>query len=520
MVVFDTSYEVKVTSTIRQLIARQARSNPAIGARDKDWLTYETLINLGSEVRRELRKVGIGKDDRVAVVLPNGPEMATAFLTIAQSAVCAPLNPSYREEEFKFYYADLKARAVILLHDSDGPANSAADALGLMKIQMQTHPDMPAGYFSLSSDQHGRASTSNSLDPESEDTALILHTSGTTSRPKIVPLTHANLTNSAANIQQALELSERDRCMNIMPLFHIHGLIATVLSSISSGASVWCSSGFSALNFYQLLDEVKPSWYSAVPTMHQTILARSERNKTVIENSSLRLIRSSSASLPGPVMRQLSQTFRVPVIESYGMTEATHQMTSNPLTNGSQKPGSVGIPAGPDVAVADPANNRLIKGIGEIVISGKNVTPGYEGNASANEQSFFYAHDKRWFRTGDQGRFDEDGYLILTGRLKEIINRGGEKIGPLEVDGVISSHSDVLQVVTFAIPHPTLGEEVGAAIVLRDGANIAGKDLKAFCASSLSAFKIPSKIVFVDEIPKGATGKLQRIGLAEKLNLT
>ena len=506
-----------MTSTITQLIARQTLSNPAIGARDKDWLTYEALINLGSEVRQELRKVGIGKDDRVAVVLPNGPEMATAFLTIAQSAVCAPLNPSYREEEFKFYYADLKARAVILLHDADGPASSAADSLGLMKIQLEIYPGMPAGYFSLSTDQHGRVSIS--LDPESEDAALILHTSGTTSRPKIVPLTHANLTNSSANIQQALELSETDRCMNIMPLFHIHGLIATVLSSISCGASVWCSSGFSALNFYQLLDEVKPTWYSAVPTMHQAILARSKRNKTVIENSSLRLIRSSSASLPGPVMRELSQTFRVPVIESYGMTEATHQMTSNPLTKGSQKPGSVGIPAGPDVAVADPAKNSLVNGVGEVVISGKNVTPGYEGNPSANEKSFFYANDKRWFRTGDQGRFDEDGYLILTGRLKEIINRGGEKIGPLEVDGVISSHSDVLQVVTFAIPHPTLGEEVGAAIVLRDGALMAEKDLKAFCASSLSAFKIPSKIVFVDEIPKGATGKLQRIGLAEKLNL-
>ncbi|MAJ87762.1 MAG: AMP-dependent synthetase, partial [Cellvibrionales bacterium TMED148] len=372
--------------------------------------------------------------------------------------------------------------------------------------------------FSLSSGQHGHVS--NCVDPESGDAALILHTSGTTSRPKIVPLTHSNLVNSAANIQQALELSESDKCMNIMPLFHIHGLIGTVLSSIASGASVWCSAGFSALKFYQLLDEVKPTWYSAVPTMHQTILARSERNKTVIENSSLRLIRSSSASLPGPVMRQLSQTFGVPVIESYGMTEATHQMTSNPLTNGPQKPGSVGIPAGPDVAVADPVKNRLINGVGEIVISGKNVTPGYEGNASANEQAFFYASDKRWFRTGDEGRFDKDGYLILTGRLKEIINRGGEKIGPLEVDGVISSHSDVLQVVTFAIPHPTLGEEVGAAIVLKDGAKSAENDIKAFCASSLSAFKIPSKIVFVDEIPKGATGKLQRIGLAEKLNLT
>jgi acyl-CoA synthetase (AMP-forming)/AMP-acid ligase II len=307
--------------------------------------------------------------------------------------------------------------------------------------------------------------------------------------------------------------------MNIMPLFHIHGLIAAVTASIGAGGSVWCTPGFDALKFFRWLDDVSPSWFTAVPTMHQAILGRSERNKNIIDRNKLRFLRSSSASLPSQVMKELERVFSAPIIEGYGMTEATHQMASNPLPPSKQKPGSVGLEAGPKIRIAHELENHLIDGTGEVVISGPNITPGYENNVDANKNSFFEFEDKRWFRTGDQGAFDADGYLTLTGRLKEIINRGGEKISPLEVDEVLMDHPGIVQVVTFAVPHKKLGEDVAAAVVLEENSGLTESDLRAFAAERMVDFKVPKKIVILSEIPKGATGKLQRIGLAEKLGL-
>jgi acyl-CoA synthetase (AMP-forming)/AMP-acid ligase II len=253
--------------------------------------------------------------------------------------------------------------------------------------------------------------------------------------------------------------------------------------------------------------------------MHQAILGRSERNKNIIDGNKLRFLRSSSASLPSQVMKELERVFSAPIIEGYGMTEATHQMASNPLPPSKQKPGSVGLEAGPKIRIAHELENYLIDGTGEVVISGPNITPGYENNYDANKNSFFKFEGKRWFRTGDQGAFDADGYLTLTGRLKEIINRGGEKISPLEVDEVLMDHPGVVQVVTFAVPHEKLGEDVAAAVVLEEKLGLTESDLRAFAAERMVDFKVPKKIVILSEIPKGATGKLQRIGLAEKLGL-
>ena len=354
-------------------------------------------------------------------------------------------------------------------------------------------------------------------DPTDDDVALILHTSGTTSRPKIVPLLQSNVAASAHNIAASLNLSSGDRCLNVMPLFHIHGLLAAVSASLSVGASIWCAPGFDALRFFGWMRDATPTWYTAVPTMHQAILSRAGRNADVIEEVPLRFLRSSSASLPGQVMEALRETFNAPVIEAYGMTEAAHQMCCNPFDR--QKPGAVGVAAAPEVRVAYEAENRLIDGTGEVVISGPNVTPGYESNPDANAKNFFEADGKRWFRTGDQGAFDADGFLHLTGRLKEIINRGGEKVSPLEVDGVLLDHPAIAQVVTFALPHPKLGEEVAAAVVLKDGVEATEREIRDFAASRMADFKVPRKVIILDEIPKGATGKMQRIGLAEKLGL-
>jgi oxalate---CoA ligase len=390
----------------------------------------------------------------------------------------------------------------------------AAD-LDIPILRLEVDDDAPAGQFRLSGEALGDAGAAGPAGPD--DIALVLHTSGTTSRPKIVPLTQANLAASAQNIRATLALTAADRCLNIMPLFHIHGLIAAVLSSLSAGASVVCTPGFNALRFFGWLEEAKPSWYTAVPTMHQAILSRAGRNAESIAAAKLRFIRSSSSSLPPQVMAELEEAFGCPVLESYGMTEASHQMASNPLPPGARKPGCVGPAAGPEMAIMATDGSLLgPDAVGEIVIRGPNVTSGYENNPKANVEAF--AHG--WFHTGDQGTMDADGYFRITGRLKEIINRGGEKISPREVDEVLMDHPAVGQVVTFAMPHDKLGEEVAAAIVLREGHNATEREIRDFAASRLADFKVPRRLVFLEEIPKGATGKLQRIGLAEKLGLT
>ena len=502
--------------TVFQLLGKGAESDAAIGAPGRTALSHGGLRTLAASVVEQLNGFGIGRGDRVALVLPNGPSVASAFVTIACGASTAPLNPAYRAEEFDFYLSDLNAKALVIEAGMDSPARAAAATRNIPIIALVPSQDGPAGSFVLQPERLLSGTPAQPGYAKSEDEALVLHTSGTTSRPKIVPLRHVNITASAYHIGRSIELRPDDVCLNIMPLFHIHGLIAAVLSSLAAGASVSCTPGFNALKFFQWFEEVRPSWYTAVPTMHQAILSRAPRNAEIIKAGRLRLIRSSSASLPPQVMTALEEVFGAPMIEAYGMTEAAHQMASNPLPPRPRFPGSVGVAAGPEVGIMGPDGTLLpTGGLGEIVIRGRNVTSGYENNPSANATAFTHG----WFRTGDQGVLDEGGYLRLTGRLKELINRGGEKISPLEVDTVLMDHPAVAQVVTFAMPHDKLGEEVAAAVVLREGASADERELRDFAASRMADFKVPRKIVFLDEIPKGATGKLQRIGLAEKLGV-
>jgi len=497
------------------IIMQGAPDAPAIGAPERQPLTFRDLDDLATDTVGRLNALGIGRNDRVAIVLPNGPEMAVAFVAVGAGATTAPLNPGYRAEEFAFYLTDLNARALLLDQDGNAAAEQVAADLGVPILRLETDESAPAGQFRITGEPIGETGVPGPAGPD--DIALVLHTSGTTSRPKIVPLTQRNVAASARNIRETLQLTPADRCLNIMPMFHIHGLIAAVLTSLSAGASVICTPGFNALRFFAWLDAEKPSWYTAVPTMHQAILARAARNAESAARAKLRFIRSSSASLPPQVMAELEALFRCPVIESYGMTEASHQMASNPLPPRPRKPGSVGPAAGPEMAIMAPDGTLLGPDeVGEIVIRGDNVAAGYENNPEANRSAF--AHG--WFHTGDQGTMDAEGYFRITGRLKEIINRGGEKISPREVDEVLMDHPAVAQVVTFAVPHDKLGEEVAAAIVLRDGETATERDIRDFAAGRLADFKVPRKLIFLDEIPKGATGKLQRIGLAEKLGLT
>lgn len=502
--------------SIAKFLAEQTQRNPeyiALMDLQQNALTYTELWQLIGQVNLQLVHFGITKHDSVALVLPNGMEMAISFLAVAASAICAPLNSNYREAEYEFYLKDLQPKALICQPGNADVACKVATKLDIPIVEIVS--DLSEGIFRLDID-NSKDGQANQFAQE-DDIALVLHTSGTTSRPKMVPLTHNNLCSSAQNISNVLELVSGDRCLNVMPLFHIHGLVGSLLSSLISGASIVCTSGFAAPQFWPWCSEFHPTWYSAVPTMHQAILARAENSLDHIDKQRIRLIRSSSAPLPPQVMAELEALFKAPVIESYGMTEAAHQMTSNPLPPGIRKPGTVGVAAGPQVGIMDEDGNLLATGeVGEVVIQGKSVTQGYQNNPEANQSAF----TNGWFRTGDLGYLDEDDYLFLQGRIKEIINRGGEKISPREVDEVLLDHPAVEQVVTFAAPHTLLGEDVATAVVLQEGAVATELEIKEFAATKLADFKVPRVVLFLAEIPKGATGKRQRIGLAEKLGLT
>ena len=495
------------------LLARGAADAPAIAAPGRPALSFAGLRALAERTVASLNAAGIGRGDRVAMVLPNGPEMAALFAAAACGATTAPLNPAYKADEFDFYLSDLNAKLLVVQRGMETPARAVAAARKIPIAELE--PGALAGEFTLHTEVSGTAALPGRA--QAQDIALVLHTSGTTSRPKIVPLRQINVTASAIHIGEALALTPDDVCLNIMPLFHIHGLIAAVLASLAAGGSVSCTPGFNAFKFFSQFDEVRPSWFTAVPTMHQALLGLAARNAEIIARGRLRLIRSSSASLPPQVMTEVESVFGVPVIESYGMTEAAHQMAANPLP-----PKSRAFPAAsaslPGRRLPSwPATARCCHRASSAKSSSAAATSPPATRTIPTPTPPLH----RWLVPHRRpGLSRPDGYLRLTGRLKEIIIRGGEKISPLEVDNVLMDHPDIAQVLTFAMPHAKLGEEVAAAVVLREGAVENEHAIRDFAGERLAAFKVPRKIVFLQEIPKGATGKLMRIGLAAKLGLT
>jgi len=494
--------------------ARNAPDARSLYAPGRAPLSYDALYAHVVRTADALQRHGLRRTDTVALVLPNGPEMATAFLSASVAAICAPLNPAYRADEFEFYLSDLPARALMIAGLPDNPARDVARRLGIPIIELDCSAHDPAGLFTIESPASGNDALEH---PDEADVALVLHTSGTTSRPKIVPLTHANLSASASHIAESLQLESDDRCLNVMPLFHIHGLVAALLASLHAGGSVVCTPGFMAPSFLDWLAEFRPTWYTAVPTIHASIISRAKANPAAVESHALRFIRSSSAALPRSTLAQLEEIFRVPVVEAYGMTEAAHQMASNPLPPRARKAGTVGRAAGPEIAVLDAAGRPLPAQIrGEVAIKGPNVTSGYVRNPAANNAAFIDG----WLRTGDEGIFDEDGYLTILGRLKEVINRGGEKISPLEVDEVLMSHPAVAQAVAFGVPDAILGEEVAAAVVLIDDMDVSERQIREYVSARLAYFKVPRRVLFMSSIPAGPTGKPQRIGMAERLGVS
>jgi acyl-CoA synthetase (AMP-forming)/AMP-acid ligase II/acyl carrier protein len=499
------------------LLEHQANRIPqaaAILAPGRAPLTYAMLHRQLREMQQTLRTMGIGRHDRVAVVLPNRPEAAVAILSVAASATCAPVNPAYRPEELQRYFADLRPHALIVHAGIDSPARRVALSQGIGVIELSPLPQAPAGLFTLAGED---AKTAADELVNAEHVAVILPTSGTTSRPKLVPQTHANICASAFGSVAALALTESDRCLNVVPLFHGHGLHATVIASLAAGSSVVCTPEFDARNFYGWLAAFQPTWYSAVPTVHQAIVAQAALSRETMDRHRLRFIRSSSAPLPPSLFMELERTFATPVVEYYGMAEvAASPIACNPLPPRPRKPGSVGMRAALDVAIIDERGALQALGeTGEVVVRGRSLVSGYQGNPTATSAAFVDG----WFKTGDLGYFDEDGYLFLIGRAREVINRGGDKIAPREVDEVLLGHPAVAEAATFATRHPTLGEDVAVAIVLQPHGAATASDIRQFAAARLASFKVPRQVLFVKEIPKGPTGKIRRIGLAAELGI-
>jgi len=478
---------------------------PETGAR----ITYDSLRREVSAGADAFAGAGIRRGDRVAMALPNGPAVIVSFLAASIAGTAAPLNPAYRYEEFLFYLEDTNARLLVLPPEgATQEADAARRAAAARNIPVLTAETDASGEVRIS----GAAGHASATAPGPDDVALILHTSGSTGRPKRVPLKHIHLALSARNIVNTYQLSPDDVSLCLMPLFHVHGLVASTLSTLLSGGTVVAPARFNPLAFWRTVRDHHATWYSAVPTIHQLILARAGSGAKPAGAESLRFVRSCSAPLQVETGEKLEALFGAPVLEAYGMTEASHQMSSNPLPPRKRKFGTVGPATGIQIGIMTDAGQLLPPGQkGEVVIQGPSVIRAYDNNPEANAKSFVDG----WFRTGDEGMLDDEGYLRLTGRIKELINRGGEKIAPLEIDEVLLTHPAVSEAVCFAIAHPTWGEEVAAAVVLREPATEA--DLLAYCRERLADFKRPKKLYIVDTIPRTATGKVQRLNVAAAL---
>jgi acyl-CoA synthetase (AMP-forming)/AMP-acid ligase II len=477
-----------------------ARSTAVLIPETGTAVTYESVRRQVKAMAEALAGIGIGRGDRVANVLPNGLPTIVAFLAGAEVGTAAPLNPAYRFDEFTFYLEDTSAKVLLVPPDGAEEARRAAEHLNIPVYAV----DMDAnGVVSIVNAPKGVPYTP----PTGDDVALVLHTSGSTGRPKRVPLKHKNIAVSCQNVSRTYDLKPADVSLCVMPLFHIHGLVASTLSTFLTGGTVVVPNKFNPMSFWRTVREHGVTWYSCVPTIHQLSVARLDGKPEGIDK--LRFVRSCSSALSPVLLEKLEKTLEVPVLEAYGMTEASHQMCSNPLPPRPHKASSVGPGTGVRVGIMDEAGNLLPGGSqGEVVIQGPNVIEGYENNPEANAKSF----TNGWFRTGDQGMIDADGYLHLIARIKELINRGGEKIAPLEIDEIMLKHPCVAEAVAFGMPHPTWGEEVAIAVVLKEPQPESA--LIEHCKKHLADFKVPKKVLIVDKIPRTATGKIQRRAVA------
>jgi acyl-CoA synthetase (AMP-forming)/AMP-acid ligase II len=459
-------------------------------------ISYGELRRVVDAGASRLVQAGIRPGDRVVVTAWTGIEATVGFLCILRAGATAlPVNAALTSSELDRHARDLRPSHA-LVHEADGP-RSAYEAMGV-----------PVSGIDLAGSPAEATAQNGSLPPMRDDAiALILQTSGTTGGPKSVPLSQTNVAASTATIAATYECSPGDTAFCMMPLFHVHGLVGVTLTTLASGGTVVIPSRVRMSAFWELMVEHAITWLSAVPTMLASIPKGPQREHR------LRFIRSASSALPPTLAARLESDTGVPVLEAYGMTEATHQLASNPLPPRDRIPGSVGVATGTEISIVDADWSHLPSGeTGEVVVRGTSVTRGYLDNPAANAASF----RDGWFRTGDLGQMSESGYVRLVGRIKEMINRGGEKISPREVDEALLTHPSVVEAATYAAPDEKYGEVVHAVVVTHDG--VEAKDLIEHCIDKLAPFKIPRIIHIADSIPKGPTGKIQRSILAQVLD--
>lgn len=471
-------------------------------------ITYRVLSGEIERLTQQFSSSGLKPGDCVAMSLANGLEFLVLFLALTRArVVAAPLNPAYKRDELRSSLEDCHARAII----AEGDNALAKDAAVAADVPIWVPSVDLSGRVTLA----GVPSQSPGSDalPDPGDIALFMHTSGTTGRPKVVPLTHANVLSSALHTAEQYRLTAADRSLVVMPLFHGHGLIGAALSTLVSGGTLIVPPRFSAPAFWGMFLEHRATWYTAVPTIHQILLIRADTDGA--PSGGPRFIRSCSSPLAPAVLRNMESRFGAPVVEAYGMTEASHQVASNPLPPRSHKPGTVGFGTGVEIAIIDDAGKHLpANAPGEVVVRGPNVMSGYLNNPEENAASFIDGY----FRTGDIGILDGDGYLAITGRIKDQINRGGEKISPTEIEETLEANPDVAEASVFGVPDAKYGEEVWAAVVLKG--KIDPGQLQAFCRERLADFKVPKQIRIVSALPRNAMGKIVRRDVAALFKAT
>ncbi len=466
--------------------------------------TYAGLQDWLNSYKDLFMKMGVGPGTRIAILVESGLELAMSHLLITGYCSSAPLNKRYTKAEHQFYLDDIKVDYILA---QAGDKNEIEDLIEDRDIGILTIDNGQSGRHKVELVRKKQQPCVSGEERGEEDTGLILHTSGTTSRPKKVLLSQSQMWRSATGIQSRLEIGPDDTSLNMMPLFHIHSLIGVLGSSLVGGACVFFIGKYDPGLFSEAIDNQGITWYSCAPSIHHQVIQDIIATNTCARKSMLRFVRSSSSPLPVGLIEDIYNWLGVPVIEAYGMTEAAHEMACNPL-RGKRKAGSVGRPTNVAIQICTDKGEVVSgTGRGEIVISGKTVITGYETDKDDINKDAFFGD---WFRTGDEGYFDEDGYLFITGRLKEQINKGGEKIAPKEIDDVLLEHPEILQAATFSIDHAVLGEDLAAMVVTTDESSLTSETAISYMANKVADYKVPRAILIVDEIPKGPTGKVQR----------
>jgi len=507
-------HDQQAFSDVLSLLRHKAHTSPdsvAIERQNDAPVNYLSLCNWVEDIAQGLRSQGVspnGTRSRVAIVLPNGPEMSIALLAVCSIGAALPFNPLYREAEFEDYFQRTGVNFLLVGNDDNGFAPEVAASLGVKVLRLDEN-----GKLAKAQNIHkGSPAEAPIAAPDPDDIALVLLTSGSSGRPKSVPLTHRNICVSAGEVVQSMCLGASDRCLSMWEQFHIGGLVDLLLAPLASGGTIISTSGFNAAEFYRLLADAKPTWFQGVPTTLRELVFHAERNNIAIQPNTLRLVRSVAAALPPRLMEEVEALFSVPVIQTFGMTEAGPLITSTRLPPAARIPGSVGTSCGNEIRILGPDDTALGYGeTGEVVVRGDNIFAGYENNVEANSKAF----RNGWFFTGDTGYLDEDGQLFLVGRVKQIINRGGEKVNPQEVDDMLLTHPEIDEAATFALKHRTLGEDVGAAIVLRSDASTNEIEILKFLSTRLASFKVPQQLFIQDRLPRNAVGKIDRLALTE-----